>query len=315
VAVAWVLGSSGLLGTAICGQLQSAGTTLFSQPVQLAWGTDKFESQICAMVGAFAEQARLSGEWEIYWAAGKGAMGSPAVELEKETQSLARFLQAILEDPYLTTAPGRIAFASSAGSIYGGTTSGFIGEVTVPTPGTAYAFTKLKQESLLSEFLARAPMIAGLVARVSTIYGVGQDRTKQQGLITHIARSIIHNRPIQIFVPFDTIRDYIAADDAALTMIASLRELGPHCVGTATLKIVAAERPTTIAEIISIFKHISRRAPLVVTSASPLSALYTRRIQFKSEVLPHCQFGAKTSLAIGIAKVLAAERSAYGANL
>ena len=48
---------------------------------------------------------------------------------------------------------------------------------------------------------------------------------KPQGLLTHIARCIIGNRPIQIYVPLDTVRDDIAADDAAAIMVAGVRAL------------------------------------------------------------------------------------------
>ena len=76
-------------------------------------------------------------------------------------------------------------------------------------------------------------------------------------------------------------------------------------------KIVASEHPTTIAEIISVFKRITRRAPKVVTSANRLSALYSRRVQFESVVLPKFEPASKTSLLIGISQVMAAERAAF----
>ena len=76
-------------------------------------------------------------------------------------------------------------------------------------------------------------------------------------------------------------------------------------------KIIASEQPTTIAEIISVYKRIARRRPRIVASASKLSSLYTRRIQFRSIELPVSEYLPKTSLLVGIAQVLAAERSAF----
>ena len=161
----------------------------------------------------------------------------------------------------------------------------------------------------MTAFAQRAPKTSAVIARISTIYGPGQATGKQQGLMAHIARCIVRNRPIQIYVPFDTIRDYIAVDDAAGAMIALAEAAGSS--PRVLIKIVASERPSTIAEIVSIYKRLARRTPRVVTSASPLSSLYSRRVQFRSVVGPDCGTSRKTSLLVGIAKVMAAERSAF----
>lgn len=46
-------------------------------------------------------------------------------------------------------------------------------------------------------------MTAALIARISMFYGPGQAKDKQQGLLAHIARCILRNQPIQIYVPYD----------------------------------------------------------------------------------------------------------------
>ena len=148
-----------------------------------------------------------------------------------------------------------------------------------------------------------------MLSRISTLYGPGQAKGKQQGLLVQFARRILRNQPIQIYVPFDTIRDYIFVDDAAAIIVASLRAIGEK-PGVFT-KIIASEQPTTIAEIFSIYKRIARRTPRIVTSASKLSIIYTRRIQFHSIAVPINEQLSRTSLLVGIAQVMAAERSAF----
>lgn len=54
-----------------------------------------------------------------------------------------------------------------------------------------------------------------------------------------------------------------------------------------------------------------RRAPRIATGASRLSGLCSRRVQFQSVVLPECAPRSKTSLLIGIAQVMAAERDVF----
>ncbi|MBK8963462.1 MAG: NAD-dependent epimerase/dehydratase family protein [Candidatus Competibacteraceae bacterium] len=199
-------------------------------------------------------------------------------------------------------------FASSAGAIYAGSTDHIISEDTIPAPTTAYAFEKIRQEELVRSFVRASDNHAALLARLSTVYGPGQSRNKQQGLLAYRA---LHprNQPIQIYVPLDTMRDYINADDAAVSIIVSLRVASES--PQAFIKIIASEKSTTIAEIISIFKRITRRAPRIVTSAGKLTSIYSHRMQFRSITIPQCKLSLNTTLLTGIAKVIAAERAAY----
>jgi len=71
---------------------------------------------------------------------------------------------------------------------------------------------------------------------------------------------------------------------------------------------VASQQPTTIAEIVSIFKRIARRGPRIVTSASRLSGLYTRRVQFRSIATQAIPGLPAMSLAVGIAQLMLQER-------
>lgn len=310
--IAWVIGSGGLLGEALCRALRRHDTKLFFPAERFCWdGGPKLASQVAAAVQAFASQSQVGAadRWEMYWAAGVGTMSSAQDALEPETQSLALVLRLFEANPRLMTTSGAMAFASSAGAIYAGSQDDIITENTSPTPTTAYAREKLRQEDLVSSFALANPRTIALLARISTVYGPGQATGKQQGLLTHIARRILRNEPIQIFVPYDTIRDYIAVDDAADAMVSALRvtSVKPRIL----TKIVASEQPATIAEILSIFKRIARRPPLIVTSASRLSGLYSRRIQFHSIALPECARPPTKSLPVGIAQLMMAERAAF----
>lgn len=308
--IAWVIGSGGLLGTALLRALRRNGTELFFPVERFCWnGGPALESQIAAAVQAFACQAGATDQWEIYWAAGVGTMSSAQDVLAPETQALALLLQLLEADPGLMAQSGAMAFASSAGAIYAGSRDDIITENTSPAPTTVYAREKLKQEDLVSAFALKNSGTTALMARISTLYGPGQAAGKQQGLLTHIARRILRNQPIQIYVPYDTIRDYIVADDAAVAMVNALGRASEKPF--ALTKIIASEHPTTIAEIISIFKRIARRAPRIVTSASQLSCLYSRRVQFRSIVAPESARLTATSLPVGIAQLMMEERANF----
>lgn len=308
--IAWVIGSGGLLGSALSRALRSKGTTIFSPAQAFGWRDAKqLLTQFSGAIQSFALQVQLAGNWEIYWAAGVGTMGSSAKQMSQETEAFSTFLNLLEAESTFTKTRGSIVFASSAGAVYAGCTRNIIDDETTAEPTTPYAHEKLKQEALLHTFATKSKTLSVLLARISTLYGPGGAIGKQQGLITHIARCMLRNQPVQIYVPLDTIRDYITADDAARIIVAALREMS-QASGVQT-RIIASEQPTTIAEIVSIYKRITRRNPRIVTSASKLSAVYTRRIQFRTKIMSQGRLKPTTSLIVGIAGVMAAERALY----
>lgn len=308
--IAWVLGSAGLLGSALSRALLDDSTALFCPAESFAWHNDsELPRQVRAAVQAFALRASTADRWEIHWAAGVGTMSSAAAALAPETRTLALLLELLQADAGLMARPGSLSFASSAGAIYAGAAGEVITEDTAPASTTAYAEAKLQQEDMVRGFVASNPGTTALIARISTLYGPGQATGKKQGLLGHMARCILRNQPIQIYVPYDTIRDYIDADDAALAIVGTLRATRTN-PGVVT-KIIASECPSTIAEIVAIFGRVARRAPRVVRSANRLSSLYARRVQFRSVVASDHKRAPGKRLAVGIAQVMMAERLVF----
>lgn len=305
----WVVGGNGLLGSTLQRVLKQKDVKLFKPDICFNWCDEaELDVQLGNAVKQFAKMLGSETSWQIYWAAGIGTMASTEVELAAETRSLSTLLKLVVSDPVLVGSEGCFAFSSSAGAIYAGSKDEIINEKTSVAPTTDYAREKLKQEKLVTDFAERNVNLTILLARISTLYGSGQAYGKRQGLLAHIARCILRNQCVHIYVPLDTIRDYIAVDDAADMMVAALFAIsGDSGVYT---KIIASETATTIAEIISVFKRIARRSPRIVASASKLSTLYTRRIQFQSIADPVVVLRSRTSLLVGVAQVLAAERAA-----
>lgn len=303
----WVIGASGLLGSALSGALRTGGDQPFTPAERLAWhDTPRVMAQLAKSVVEFSSLVNAGDTWEVYWAAGIGTFASLAEELDRETVVLAAFLTALEQQPALRAASGAISLASSAGALYAGASNEIINEETAVAPTTPYAHAKLEQEGLVAAFAERQGNVFALTARISTLYGVGQAFGKKQGLLTHIARSIVRNRPVQIYVPFDTIRDYITASDAAVRMVMIVRQHAGEA--RRVTQVVASEQPTTIAEILATFKRVSRRAPRVVTGVDRNTALYTRQVQFRS-LMPSGEHGwPSTSLIVGIGQLLQAER-------
>lgn len=310
--VAWVIGSSGLLGSALRHELALGRTLLFAPIPRFNWADpEALQHQLIAAVGAFAERVGAGNRWEIYWAAGVGTMRSQPRELETETAAFQTLLDCIRDHDSLRHAEGRITLASSAGAIYAGSRDPLISEHTPESPTTAYAFAKLSQERALETFIPTLPRCRGVIGRLSTLYGAGHTRDKQQGLVSNIARRIVMNLPIHIFVPLDTIRDYIAAEDAAGELIYLTRSeaITADASGSTLMRIVADGKPTTISEILATFRSIARRAPRVVTSRSAASSIYSPQINFRPIALG--DYVHRVSLVVGIKQVLEAERQNF----
>lgn len=307
--LAWVLGASGLLGSALVRALKQDRAAVFHPAERFEWRQAAIVTdQLQGAVRAFAERAATTGQWTVFWSAGVGSMASQPEELLAEQELLRVLLDAMRGNATLIRIPGTIVFASSAGALYGGARAACYTESSDVFPATAYAAHKLAQEQLIRAFVAQVPQVSGLILRYSTLYGVGQAYGKPQGLITQVARKIVANEPANIFVPLDTIRDYLHVDDAARLSLATLADARHHA-GRVTLKIVAAERATSIAELIGVFRRISGRMPRIVTSANSLSSRYMRCAQYRSEEPAGMPHTPGRPLLIGIHQVLEAERA------
>jgi UDP-glucose 4-epimerase len=236
-------------------------------------------------------------------------MASDAASLQQESRALDLLLERLTAEPGLRATPGCLVLASSAGAIYARSRADFISEASPIAPGSAYADHKLEHEAKLRRVVEAQPRWTALLARYSTLYGPGQSRDKAQGLITQFARRIVANEVVHVYVPLDTIRDYLFVDDAAVRTLAAVGDLRTR-PGEVVTKIIAAEQATTIAQLIGVFRRVSRRPVRLVTSVNKLSPLYTRCIRFRSDEPAGQPHAASRSLHIGIHQVLEAERVA-----
>jgi len=282
MALVWVIGSGGMLGKALSTELAQSEDNLFDPAVQFNWSkTDVAREQLMQAVAQFSIQAD-KGPWVIYWTAGTGTMHSNEEELQAETTLLESLIASLLHDANLNLIAGTFVFASSAGAIYAGAPEGVITESTDPSPINAYGRTKLAQESLVNKLNKIGQGATVISCRISTLYGFKAKDGKLQGLIAAMTRRILSNEVVHIYVPLETMRDYISVSNAAKQMIET-KELFEKTPGI-HLKIIASGVSTSIAQILAILKQICKRNLRVVTQADLKSIQYQRVVQFKSEI-------------------------------
>ena len=282
-ALVWVVGSGGLLGSAVWREL---GEHAWRPAAPWRWSdasslSDDFRSGVSAFAVRVA--ARPARPWALAWCAGAGVVATSSAALAAEVAAFAQFLRVLGNEASLMARPGAVVLASSAGGVYGGSDASPITESTPPAPISAYGHAKLASEASLAEWARDRTNVSTLVARFSNLYGPEQRLDKPQGLISHMSRSSIYGAPVHVYVSLDTIRDFLFAEDAARGLVLGLRRLADCNVQHVT-KIYASERAVSIAGLVAAFRHIARRRLRIVSGLAPATALQPRRLQFRSQV-------------------------------
>ncbi|MFD4959966.1 NAD-dependent epimerase/dehydratase family protein [Microbacterium sp. NPDC058389] len=234
-----------------------------------------------AALETFAREAEGSA-CEIYWCAGRGVTSTPREKLDEEVAVFRAFLadvEAVLGSRADDT---RLFLASSVGGAYAGSDAPPFTEATPPRPLSAYGDAKLEMESALAA-LSRRSGIRSFIARITNLYGPGQDLAKGQGLISVLVESSVTGRPVAIYVPLDTLRDYIYVDDCARVIDAGMLRLSAQPAGTSVVKIVGSMNALSIGAIIAELSRIRRkRVPIVIGQGS--SAGQASDLRVRSEV-------------------------------
>lgn len=263
-ATTWVIGAGGLLGRAVARAVTASGGDVFTHPID--WGAPA--SPLAAGLRAYRET--LDGHPPtILWCAGAGVPHSPAALFEAERAVYASFLDELATTlPPVELAGLTLFLASSAGAVYAGVERPPYHEHSATRPLAAYGHAKLALEGLTGQFADRTGARAA-VGRISNLYGVGQNLAKAQGLISVLLNSALTRVPVSIYVPLDTIRDYLYTDDAARLILALTRRTSEQSAGTAVLKLLASGRRTTIATLLAESRTVVGRRPLIIQAASP----------------------------------------------
>jgi len=316
----WIIGTGGLLGSTLAEQLRRRGRNCFAPAEPWAWSQpERLELQLRQALTSFGDRLRPGQGWEIHWSAGRAAMTSGGGELEADRQGFHALVESLAEGGALRGHRGLLVLASSAGGIHAASTARWIDEQTPPEPNNPYGHWKLEQEELIRELVAAGHADGAFIARISTLYGVGRANTRRAGLIRTIAHQLLRRQPVKIFVPLDTMRDYIVVQDAAAMILAGadlawdriLRAEANRCL----TRLVASEQPTAVSELLGIFHRLTRRQPLVLTSISGPAHLYSRCVQYRSICQPELRRLVSTPLVLGIAAVLQAERRAMARGM
>jgi UDP-glucose 4-epimerase len=310
----WVVGGGGLLGSHVAAALRSSPG--FTEWVPAGGGlpwTDRegLEARFAEAIQGFLAATGGYDSGAVFWCAGAGVVGTPAAEMGRETETLERFLGrlgSLLESTHAASRrPLSFFLASSAGGVYAGSADAPLTETSPTRPLSPYGEEKLRQERVLVGWAQERDGVSTLVARIANLYGPGQRADKPQGLISQMSRCLIHNRPVHIYVPLDTVRDYVFAADAAQAIVLWMARLEWEAQHNGQAvhvsKICASERPTSIASLIGVFRRLAKRQLRIVCGLHALRERHPRRLRFNSTVWRDEPPPNGTSLLVGIDRV------------
>lgn len=250
-----VIGASGLVGSAIAAH---AGPHVVRAMVDWSTPRSAVESLRPTLREFLLHGEGRRSQQRIYWAAGRTVISSHDSEIDRELETFQAVSEFILKQAVSSVV---FVLVSSAGALFRGTRGAAITEAASPNPTSAYGTMKLAQERLISAGSSEYGHCA-LILRAPTVYGPHQDPTKQQGLISALIRSIYTRSLVSIFVPRDTRRHYLWADDLARIALA-LPDRISISPGTSSVRIVTTDRSRTIDEVIETLARVARRRPTV----------------------------------------------------
>lgn len=249
----WVIGAGGLFGSAIT---RHSSDVFCGEPI--SWNyPDKALVELQSNLRRL--RTEMADEWCIAWAAGLATTSSSDDETRSELELFKAFITLLGESRL--SGRGVFLLISSAGGAYAGSHGAPFDEHTKPVPLSPYGRLKLDQEKFASTLTQSG--ISVVITRVSNLYGPGQNLAKLQGLVSRLAVASITRNPITMFVPLDTLRDYIHVDDAAVRVLHWAHEGLLSDATHPLVRIVASGESASIGRVIALVQGVSRtRIPI-----------------------------------------------------
>jgi len=123
-----------------------------------------------------------------------------------------------------------------------------------------------------------------------------------QGLISHLALSRFTSKPVFIFVPLETVRDYIFVDDCAGLVLDALQRLateGRAGPSPSVTKILGSGDGVSISTLLGYYRAITKAMPHVVLGTTPATKNQAIDLRMQSVVWPDLDRRERTVVAAG----------------
>lgn len=296
----WVIGSRGLLGSSVCDELHKYGD-VWQPSSHIIWAEnsdsesiERMDSSINAAVAEFTH-VQDGQNWNIFWCAGIGVVNSPNETLELEIDAVKCLIAALTRFKLDNCGAGKIFFASSAGAVYAGSSNPPFTESSLPIAISDYGRQKLRIEDLFGSY-GKTNNVKIVIGRIANLYGTRQNRLKKQGLITTLIQNSLTNRFVNIYVPLNTIRNYIYTDDAAKKIIWQVTNTDDSF----RLVIICSDNNMSLSSVLRLTQDVTRKRLLYFQSCIETTTLQPLDLRLSTEHSNNIGSFSETSLVVGI---------------
>jgi len=296
----WVIGSHGMLGSSVNDELLKFGPT-WQPSSHIIWAEntdsqsiERMDSSINAAVAEFTHAKDLQN-WNIFWCAGIGVVNSPNEVLELEIHAVKCLIAALTRFKLDKCGAGKIFFASSAGAVYAGSLNPPFTESSLPIAISDYGRQKLKIEDLFINY-GKINNVKIVIGRIANLYGTRQNRFKKQGLITTLIQNSLTNRFVNIYVPLNTIRNYIYTEDAAKKIIWQVTNANDSF----RLVIICSNNNISLSRVLRLTQDVTRKKLLYFQSCDEDTTLQPIDLRLTTEHPNNLESFSETSLVVGI---------------
>jgi UDP-glucose 4-epimerase len=291
----WTIGAGGLIGSAV---VRIAGHPIHGRAIP--WSdTNAARDAVRETLRDFGHRSGEAGApWAIVWAAGAATVSASEEDAQQEAELFRAFAHDLAESDL--SDDGVIVLVSSAGGIHAGSPTPPFDEATPPAPISPYGRARLAQEEAAAALLGqRWPVV---LARVSNVYGPGQDLSKLQGLISRLALCSLTREPLNLFVPLSTVRDYIYVDDVAALIHAWIAQEAGTPAG-ARVRILASGQGTSIGQLVRTAQDVGHRKVPIAMGTHPSAASQAPDLRFIPSRPDDADSFTPTTIPIGMKRV------------
>lgn len=291
----WTIGAGGLIGSAVV----RAATRPFSGR-SIRWSDpDAARAALRESLQDFARECQATGApWAIVWAAGAATVSASETDAAREAELFRSFAHDLADSNL--SGDGVVVLVSSAGGVHAGSVTPPFDETTPPAPISPYGRARLAQEKAAAALLGqRWPVV---LARVSNVYGPGQDLSKLQGLISRLALCSLTREPLNLFVPLSTVRDYIYVDDVAALIHAWIAHEAGAPAG-ARVRILASGQGTSIGQLVRTAQDVGHRKVPIAMGTHPSAASQAPDLRFTPSRPANADSATATSIPVGMKRV------------
>ncbi len=242
----------GFLGRAIAMKLAGGGwrvTLLSPRASEMAW-PDGIRAVDGRQEDTVLLGRLLDGQDAVVHAAWGTTPGSsaerPALEAERGLHPFLAFLDMLQHYPGM-----RLLFLSSGGTVYGNPDQLPVTESALLQPLSCHGAGKVAAELFLH---LRSPDQT-VILRPSNIYGPGQPLRRDFGVVQHLLRCALEEKPFQMWGDGSQLRDYLYIDD--FTDAVSRLAARPEVSGALNLGSGAG---TSLSELVGLAERATKRA-------------------------------------------------------